>query len=126
MAKLTGDQVAAIQGSQKFIDRVSAVLKVKAQYWATIPTSARADVNRAMQKRKRLAATIENTTWAESYKAQVAQFWIGWYAWNVDPAAALDSESLPTYDTIFNAFDPTWDNFALVLAGDASQTEIEW
>ena len=125
MAKLTGDQVLVIQNDQRFIDRVGAVLKVKAQYWSTLPTATRADVNRRMQKRKRLASTIENTSWSDSMKRQVSDFWIGWYAFSVDPAV-LDGDSLPSYDTIFNAFDVAWDNFAGVLTGDDTQTEIQW
>lgn len=125
MAKLTSDQILVIQNNQQFIDLVGAVIGVKAQQWETMSTVNRSDVNRQMQKRKRLANQILGTSWAESRKRDVAAFWLTWYAWNVDPAV-LDPSGLPSYDTIFNSFDATWDEFAGVITGDDVNTNIDW
>ena len=127
MAKLTGQEISDIGNSQEFLNRVAAVIKVKAQQWSTMETINRADVNRAMQKRKRLAATVMGNADALNAR-QVAAFWLGWYAWQKDPAT-LDQSSpipLPSYDEIFNNFDPTWDQFSGVLTGDSTETEIQW
>ena len=126
MAFLTGDQIIVINNDSTFLKRVEAVLLTKAQYWINLTTATRAEVNRRTQKRKRLARTITTSSnWTNSMRAQVAQYWLGWYAASVDPAA-LDGDGLPTYTTIYNNFDATWDNFSSVLVGDETETEIEW
>jgi hypothetical protein len=129
MAKLTGQQVSDIGASQEFQNRIAAVVKVKAQQFAGMPTTTRADVNRRMQKRKRYAIGIL-ASGADQNVRNLASFWLGWYAYQVDPAvldaATQTLPALPSYDTIFNSFDATWDQFSGVLVGDDTETEIQW
>lgn len=123
MAQLTGDQIVTIKSNQTFIDRVRATLLLKAEYWKEYPADTRAKVNRQIQKRKRLAKTILSTSWADSMASQVAQYWIAYYQ-TANPV--LDANQIPTYDEIFNNFDPTFDNFAGYVTGDENLTEIDW
>lgn len=123
MAALTGDEVVAIKANQTFIDRVRATLLLKAEYWKESATPLRTDVNRRIQKRKRLARTILSTSWADSMASQVAQYWIAYYQ---TTTPVLDANGIPTYDEIFNNFDPTFDNFAGYVSGDENLTEIDW
>jgi hypothetical protein len=123
MAQLTGDQVIAIKNSSTFIDRIKGTLLLKAEYWKENPTASRASVNRQMQKRKRLAKNILSTTWADSYGAQVGQYWLSYYQTS---SPVLDGNGIPTYAEIFAGFDPTFDFFAGYLAGDENEQEIDW
>lgn len=124
MAQITLDQIAQIKSNQTFIDRVRATLLLKAEYWKESATVNRTDVNRRMQKRKRLAKTILNTSWISGDVVnQVAQYWLTYYQ---DPNPDLDANGIPSTTAIFNNFDNTFDNFAGVLTGDDTQTEIDW
>lgn len=123
MAALTGDQVAAILQSSTFKDRIKSTILLKGEYWKELATPNRSDVNRRTQKRKKLAKTILNTSWSESYKDQVALYWISYYQ---TASPVLDGNGIPTYAEIFANFDPTYDNFAGYLIGDENESEIEW
>jgi len=126
MAKLTGDQFVSIQNDLTYQNRVGAVLKAKAQYWLNAVTTTRADVNRRMQKRKRLAKQISsNPNTVQQFQKTASDFWLAWYQAGTDPAV-LDVSNLPAYDTIFNAFDATYDSLAGYLANDENETEIDW
>ena len=123
MAQLTGDQRVTLLNNATYQARVGTVMKMKAQYWLEVGTPNRSDVNRRTQKRKRFAKQVMSTSYADQVQNQVAQHWLAYY--QVDPAV-VDQAGIPTYDEIFNHFDPTWDFFAGVLAGDDTHTEIDW
>lgn len=121
--QLTGDQIATIRASSVFQDRIKATLLMKAEYWKELGTPARADVNRRTQKRKQFSKRILSSPYADQNVALVGQYWLSYYQTS-NPT--LDGNGIPTYATIFNNFDPTYDNFAGYLVGDESETEIDW
>lgn len=123
MAQLTDDDKARIGADPVFQQRIGAVLREKAMYWLNAATSARADVNRQMQKRKRLSKSILQSSWVDSYRTLVAQYWITQY---VEGNPDLDGNQIPNVTAISNAFDPTYDYWAGVNQGDNAETEIEW
>lgn len=123
MAQLTGDERVTISKNQTFQDRVGAVMKMKAEYWQEATTPNRADVNRRMQKRKRFAKQVLSSFFADQNKQQVAQHWLAYYQTSTP---VVDGNGIPTYQEIFDNFDPTWDFFAGVTPGEDTVTEIEW
>lgn len=123
MAQLTDDQRVTIGVDSTFQNRIAAVLREKALYWFNASTPNRSDVNKRMQKRKILSKSILQSSWVDSYKILVAQFWITQY---VDDPAVLDGNGIPTTTAISNAFDPTYDYWAGYNTGDENETEIDW
>lgn len=121
--QLTGDQIATIRASSVFQDRVKATLLMKAEYWKELATPNRVDVNRRTQKRKQFSKRILSSTYADQNAALIGQYWLSYYQ---TASPTLDGGGIPTYLTIFNNFDPTYDNFAGYLIGDEGQTEIDW
>jgi len=120
---LTGDQVAVIKQNTDYLNRVKSTLLLKAEYWKEAATPNRSDVNRRMQKRKQLARTILTTSWIDTNYQQVGAYWLAYYQTS-NPV--LDGNGIPTYVTIFNNFDATYDSFAGYLIGDENETEIYW
>lgn len=123
MAQLTGDQIATIRASNTFLDRIKSTLLMKAEYWKELTTPNRADVNRRTQKRKQFAKRILSSTYADQNAALVGQYWLSYYQTSTP---VLDGNGIPTYQVIFDNFDPTYDNFAGYLQGDENETEIDW
>lgn len=123
MAALTLTQKAEIASNTDFQDKIVSILKVKALYWKNFPTPARADVNVALQKRKKLSKSILGGTWAEVMKALVGQYFLVEYT-TVNPD--LDVNGIPTDAALDSNFDAPYDYFAGVIAGDTTDTEIDW
>jgi hypothetical protein len=124
MAALTADQRAQISQNGTFRGRIAQILRDKGQYWKNFTLNARADVNQAQQKRKRFSKSLlQNSGYAETIMIEVGNYWLTLYT--VDPAV-LDGEGMPTAAAINDTFDPTYDYFAGVIAGDENQTEIDW
>lgn len=124
MAALTTDQKHTIAQNSTFQSRIAQILRDKAQYWKNFPLVTRADVNQAQQKRKRYSKHILTSSgFADSIRVEVGNYWLTTYA--ADPPV-LDGEGIPTAAAINDSFDPTYDYFAGVVAGDENQTEIEW
>lgn len=124
MAALTTDQKAQISQNATFHSRIAQILRDKAQYWKNLDLVSRSDVNQTQQKRKRFSKNIlTNPNYAESIKIEVGNYWLTTYA--TDPPV-LDGNGIPTATAINDSFDPTYDYFAQVVAGDENQTEIDW
>lgn len=122
--ELTTDQKYVISQNDTFRSRIAQILRDKGQYWKNFPLVTRADVNQAQQKRKRYSKHILTSSgFADSIRVEAGNYWLTTYA--NDPPV-LDGAGLPTAAAINDSFDPTYDYFASVVAGDENQTEIEW
>lgn len=124
MAALTFDQKVTIGNNPTFQNRVGSILRAKALYWGdSTNTPNRGDVNIRMQKRKRLASSISDSSYVESYQTLIALYWLTTYN---DSNPSLDGEGLPTAQVINDTFDPTYDHFAQVNSGDENELNIQW
>ncbi len=123
MAALTLSDKATIAGSSIFQARIKEILLVKASYWRNLPTSNRSDVNIRHQKRNRLAKSILLSSWCDSNKILVAEFFLSQYATsNPD----LDANLQPSDQALNDNFDVTYDYFAGVITGDDTNQNIDW
>lgn len=123
MAALTLSDKATIAGSNIFQARIKEILLVKANYWKNLTTPNRVDVNIRHQKRNRLGKSILLSSWCDSYKILVSEFFLSQYSTTTPD---LDANAQPSDQALSDNFDVTYDFFAGVVSGDDTNQNIEW
>lgn len=123
MAALSLSEKAVIASNSIFQARIKEILLVKANYWKDLSTPNRSDVNVRHQKRNKLAKSILLSSWSDSYKGLVSEFFLAQYSTS---SPELDDNLQPSDQALNDNFDITYDYFAGVVSGDDTNQNIEW
>ncbi len=123
MAALSLTEKANIASNSTFQSRIKEILLIKANYWRSLSTPNRSNVNVQHQKRNKLAKSILLSSWSDSYKGLVSEFFLSQYSTS---SPDLDENGQPSDQALNDNFDITYDYFAGVGSGDDTNQNIEW